>query len=391
VIDDLPTWSFPGWYTPGRDARADAAVRGFDGRNHQLTKPRGSLGLLETLGRRLASIQRVERPVSRPAACLVFASDHPVAARGVSAYPAEVTRAMVTNFARGGAAASVLCRRADVPLTVVDVGVAGGPIAPGSGGHETFYLRDTVADAPVGDLVDTDAMPPATYRAALRAGAAAVDVVCERGGVRVLIVGEMGIGNSTCAAAVTAALLGPAAAITDVVGPGTGVTGAALDAKREVVAAALARVRAAGGQTTNAPIGGHHAMQALGGRELAAMMGAMARAIERRITVIVDGYIAGAAALALLDVAPAAGAGLLFGHRSREPGHRRIFTHLTDRADPAADPLWARPLVELELALGEGSGALVALPILDAACALHGAMATFGEADVPDRDPTSPG
>jgi nicotinate-nucleotide--dimethylbenzimidazole phosphoribosyltransferase len=384
VPDDLPTWSLPGWYVAGRDPRADAAVAGFDARNQQLTKPRGSLGLLETLGRRLAAIQRVERPVSRPAACVLFASDHPVAARGVSAYPTEVTRAMVANFARGGAAASVLCRRAGVPLTIVDVGVAGGPIPSRDPSGEAMYLRDAVADAPVGDLVDGDAMPPATYLAALAAGAAAVDVVTERGGVRVLLVGEMGIGNSTCAAAVTAALLGPAAAIADVVGPGTGVAGAALDTKRAVVAAALARVR---GNDDGVVLDGHRAMQALGGRDLAAMMGAMARAIERRVVVIVDGYIASAAALALCSVAPEAGAGLLFGHRSREPGHRRIFSHLTDHTAPGADALWARPLLELELALGEGSGALVALPIVDAACALHGAMATFGEAHVPDRDP----
>ena len=378
---DLPTWSFPGWYAPGRDPRTDAAVAGFDERNHQLTKPRGSLGLLEAIGRRLAAIQQVERPVARPAACLLFASDHPVAARGVSAYPAAVTRAMVANFAGGGAAASVLCRHADVPLTVVDVGVAGGPVIATADGATT-YVRDPVADLAVGDLVDDDAMPQATYLAALAAGARAVDAATERGGVRVVIIGEMGIGNSTCAAAVVAALLGPAAALADLVGPGTGVAGAALEAKRAVVAAALERVGANEG-----PLDGHRAMQALGGRELAAMMGAMARAVERRVAVLVDGYIAGAAALALCTVAPAAGAGLLFGHRSREPGHRRIFIHLADAADAHADALWARPLVELELALGEGSGALVALPIVDTACALHGAMATFGEAAVPDREP----
>ncbi|HVK75754.1 MAG TPA: nicotinate-nucleotide--dimethylbenzimidazole phosphoribosyltransferase [Kofleriaceae bacterium] len=376
-LDPLPVWHFPGWYVRGSDAGADAAVAAFDARNDQLTKPRGALGLLEALGRRLAAIQRAALPVARPAACLIFVSDHPVAARGVSAYPREVTRAMVANFAGGGAAASVLCRRADVPLAIVDVGVDGGPVSLGRGA--TAYRRAPVAELPAGDLVDTDAMPPATYRAALLAGMDAVDRVAGAGDVRVLVIGEMGIGNTTCAAAVTAALTGADGdALAALVGPGTGVDGAALAAKRAVVAAAVRRVRATG------PVDGHRAVQALGGRDLAAMMGAMARAVERRIVVIVDGYIASASALALCTIAPAAGAGLVFGHRSREPGHRHQLEAFA--ALGGGDALWARPLVELDLALGEGSGALVALPVLEAACALHAGMATFGEAAVPDRE-----
>jgi nicotinate-nucleotide--dimethylbenzimidazole phosphoribosyltransferase len=343
---------------PPPDGIAAAAARA---RQDRLTKPTGALGGLEDLVVQLAAAQGQALPRSRAAACLIFAADHPVTRHGVSAYPAEVTPAMVANFARGGAAAAVLARRLDVPLVVVDVGVArpvalDAPPAPG-----VTVTRAAVADHDAGDLVERDAMAPATLAAAVAAGAAAVDAL--PADTRVVVLGEMGIGNSTCAAAVAAALLGSSAE--HVTGAGTGVRGEALARKRAVVAAAAGRV-------AGAPPA--RVLAAAGGRDLAALAGAAGRAAERRMAVLVDGFIVSAAMLALVRACPAVRPYLVFAHRSDERGHGRVL-----------EALDARPLLDLGLRLGEASGALAALPLVDAACALHAEMATFDEAAVPDR------
>lgn len=356
---DLPPWRFP---RPDDDPAGEAAHTAYWSRQEQLTKPPRSLGRLEEIGARLARLQAAPTPSSRPAACILFAADHPVATHGVSAYPQEVTRAMVANFLAGGAASSAMCRYLDVPLQVVDVGVHGGPVEARAG----VYARDPVADLPVGDLITSDAMPASTCRAALAAGAAAIDRL--PADVCTVALGEMGIGNSTCAAALAAALIGRSAGA--LVGPGTGVTGRALARKVEVVAAALRRVRSSDDERLPA----HRALAALGGRDIAALVGAMARAVERRILVLVDGFIATSAALCLAAIDPSALDGLLFAHRSREPGHRLMLEHLG-----------VRPLLDLDMALGEATGALAALSLLDLACALHAGMATFETAGVPDR------
>ncbi len=357
-----PTWEF------ADDTTIPAALQAVDAywaRQRAMTKPAQSLGRLEHLGAQLAALQRHAIPACRPAVAMLFASDHPVADLGVSAYPMAVTRAMVANLVGGGAAASVLCRLHRLPLQVIDVGVAGGPVSVSPQG-DVRYHRTAVATMDVGNLIESDAMAPATFLAALEAGSSAVAAL--PADTRMLVVGEMGIGNSTCAAAVSAALLaGEAAAF---VGPGTGVTGASFETKVRVVDRALARARAAHPGLSN----GLEIMRMLGGRDLAAMMAAMATAISRGIAVLVDGYIATAAALALLRVAPLSRAGLIFAHASREPGHRR-----------ALEAMGFEPLVHLDMALGEGSGALVAWPIVDAACALVAGMATFRSADVPER------
>lgn len=346
----------PRWNLPTLDAAAADEARG---RQATLTKPAGSLGRLEDLAVQLAAIQGGP-PASRPAEALIFAADHPVVKHGVSAYPAAVTAAMVENFVRGGAASSVLARRLGVGLTVVDVGVT-TPYAREVSGPGARLHRDPVADLAEGDLRVEDAMSPEVYARALAAGAAAIDAL--DAGTRVVILGEMGIGNTTVAAAVAAALLGGDAA--ELVGKGTGVEGSALARKIEVVRDAAARVRGA------EP---HRVLQAVGGRELAAIAGAAARAIERRMAVLVDGFIVSAAILALVRIEPMARRALLFAHRSEEPGHARILAALD-----------ARPLLDLGMRLGEASGALAALPLLDLACALHGEMATFASAGVPGR------
>lgn len=346
-----PPWRFP-------EPDADAARRALE-RGDQLTKPRGSLGALEQLPAKLSAMQGSVLPEARPAAALLFAADHPVVRHGVSAYPSAVTAAMVRNFAAGGAAASVLCQLHGIPLYVVDVGVKeSGDLHGASGASLT---RAAVAEHAVGDLRVEDAMSEATCRSALEAGAEAVDRLDPA--TRIVLLGEMGIGNTTAAAAVAAAVLECSAS--DVVGTGTGVSGEVLATKVQVVEDALARV---------GPCAPLAALQRLGGRDIAALVGAMARAVERGMVVLVDGFIVSTAALVLCRTAPAALPGLLFAHRSRERGHQRVLAALN-----------AQPLLDLSLALGEGSGALIAFPLIEAACALHARMATFAEAAVPDR------
>ncbi|WNG31823.1 nicotinate-nucleotide--dimethylbenzimidazole phosphoribosyltransferase [Cystobacter fuscus] len=345
------------WVIPTPDVAAAGHARE---RQSRLTKPPGSLGALEDAAVKLAALQGTSLPRSRPAAALLFASDHAVTRHGISPYPQAVTGAMVENFLRGGAASSVLCRHLGVPLRVVDVGVM-RPLThvPSEG---VSFRRDPVADEPGGDLRVEDAMSEDSFRRALAAGAAEVDKLPDD--VRLVVLGEMGIGNTTVAAAVAALLLGREAE--EVVGRGTGVDEAGLARKVEVVRDAVRRLRGATPERI---------VQSAGGRDIAALVGAAARAIERRKAVLVDGFIVSVAMLALERMAPGAREWMLFAHRSAEAGHRHVL-----------EALGARPLLELGMRLGEGSGALTALPLVDAACALHAGMATFEEAGVPDRE-----
>lgn len=351
------------WSVPRLDAEA---LRRASARQATLTKPAGSLGALERLALQLATLQGRERPRARPAAALIFAADHPVVQHGVSAFPAEVTAAMLANFAAGGAAAAVLARLHRLPLRVIDVGVRSG--APGDARHEVVVVRSSLAGSPAGDLLHADAMTPEVYATALRIGAAEVEALGPE--LRVLALGEMGIGNTTAAAAVYAGLLGGEAS--QYAGPGTGLAGEALERKRLVLRGAVERARAWYPGLESMP---HRVLQALGGREIAAIVGAMARAISGGVAVLVDGFIVGAAALALCRLDPRWRAGMIFAHRSAEPAHARALAAMD-----------ARPLLDLELRLGEASGALTAFPLVEAACLLHAEMATFAEAAVPDRE-----
>ncbi len=343
-------------YPAPLEGAADAAWA----HQQHLTKPPGSLGRLEQLAVELAAWFDEPWPRATPAAALLFASDHAVSLRGVSAYPREVTRAMVRNFLSGGAAAAVLARRHRIPLTVIDVGVAGGPIDWTGGG----YIRAPVANAASGDLVTTDAMSEVTLAAALDAGERAVKDYARD--ARIVILGEMGIGNTTVASALAAGLLGGDA--NDWVGCGTGIHEPVLAEKRNIVAEALARVR-----PESRP---RELLRRLGGREIAAMVGAMIAAARQRRVVLVDGFIVTAAAVAAIQLEPRLRPALLFAHRSAEAAHDRMLRALA-----------ARPLLDLGLRLGEGSGALIAWPLLDMACCLHREMATFESAAVPNRQP----
>ncbi len=334
-------------------ARAAALVR-----HDRLTKPPGSLGRLEELGAWLAAVQGRVPPSLGGAAVVVAAADHGVAAAGVSAYPQEVTQQMVLNFARGGAAVCAMARAAGARLVVVDAGVRGGPLRlPG--------VRDAWAGDGTADFRRGPAMTEEQLRACLAAGAGiALDLAAA--GADVFIPGEMGIGNTTAAAAVTSAATGASPDLT--VGRGTGVSDERLAVKRAAVEQALA---------VNAvrPDDGQEILRRLGGFELAVLAGVMLGAAAERRAVVLDGYISTAAALAAVRIAPALRGYLVAGHRSAEPGHAL-----------ALDDLGLAPLLQLDMRLGEGTGGLAALPLLRAAAAVLGEMATFDEAGVSDSD-----
>ncbi|MDX6732072.1 MAG: nicotinate-nucleotide--dimethylbenzimidazole phosphoribosyltransferase [Baekduia sp.] len=329
-------------------AARDAALA----RQAQLLKPPGSLGRLEEVAGWVAGVTGRERPVPRTR-IVIAAADHGVAAEGVSAFPQEVTGQMLGAFGAGFAAITVLARQAGAELVLIDAGV----IAPPPGvAHEDVGLP-----APSGNLAVEPALRPDEVRSALRAGRA-LAARAAADGIDLLIAGEMGIANTTPAACLTAALTGLGADA--VVGRGTGVDAAGLRRKRAVVARALA-------------LHGPHltdeveVLRRLGGGELAVLCGLALGAGEHGLGLICDGVIATAAVAVAVAMAPELRHRLLAGHRSVEPAHEHLLTWLG-----------LRPLVELDLRLGEGSGAATALLLVNAACALHDQMATFAEAGV---------
>jgi nicotinate-nucleotide--dimethylbenzimidazole phosphoribosyltransferase len=327
-------------------------------RQRVLTKPRGSLGRLEALAIALAGLQASDRPAAARGPIIVFAGDHGVTARGVSAYPADVTVQMLRNFAAGGAAIAVLARELGVPLHVVDAGtLADTPVA----GVVTEKPRRGTRDFTQGP-----AMTGEEAAFALGCGRRALERA-RAGGADLVILGEMGIGNTTAAAAIAAALTGRAPA--DVVGRGTGLDDAGLAAKTRVIGQALAHHRLDRPGADAAAV-----LAAVGGLEIAALAGAILAAAQAGVPVLVDGFIVSAAALAAVRINPSSRPWLLFSHRSAEQGHRVLL-----------EALDARPILDLDLRLGEGSGAALALPLLRLACALHNGMATFEEAAVSGR------
>ena len=313
---------------PGPDEAAAAAVAE---RARQVLRPAGALARLDELAVWLAAWQGTDRPGVRRPAAVVFAADHGVAAAGVSAYPAEVTAAMVKALREGVATASVLARQVGATLEVVDVGVGD----------------------PTGDLARGPALGAARFRACLQAGRDAVAGL----DTDLLVLGEMGIGNTTAAAAVTAALLGRSAAAST--GRGTGVDDAGL--ARKLAAVEAARRRAEGA----APL---EVLRQAGGAELAALCGAALEARLRRLPLVLDGFVVTAAVAPLELLRPGALANAVAGHRSAEPGHRALL-----------ERLGLRPLLELDLRLGEASGALAAVPLLRLADAAVTEVATFAE------------
>ncbi len=312
------------------DAADDARAR-----NSQLTKPPGALGRLEDLAIWYGAWRGSGRPVMERPQVIVFAGNHGIAARGVSAFPAEVTIQMVANFRAGGAAINQLAKAFGAQMDV----------------HALDLER------PTADFTAAPAMSEDEVVAALATGWQAVNPIAD-----LLVVGEMGIGNTTSAAALAAALYGGAAR--DWTGRGTGVDDAGLAIKTQVVVEGLARHAG----LTQDPL---QALRCLGGRELAAMAGAIARAREARIPVILDGFICTAAAAVLEKSVSGALDHAVAGHVSAEAAHRVLLGHLGKD-----------PLLDLGLRLGEGSGAALAIGVLKGALACHSGMSTFAEAGV---------
>jgi nicotinate-nucleotide--dimethylbenzimidazole phosphoribosyltransferase len=333
-------------------AHRDAALA----RQAQLTKPAGSLGRIEHLACELAALQQTERPRAARVPIIIFAGDHGVVAQGVSAYPQEVTIAMMANFAGGGAAISVLARELGSSLEVVDAGTLAPSPIPG-----------IVTDKPrhgSRDFSREAALTPTEAAFALECGKRAV---LRAGDPDILIFGEMGIGNTTASAAIAAALLDIGAEQTT--GSGTGVDAKGLALKARVIDQALALHG-----LTQPGASVESVLCAVGGLEIIAICGAIIAAAQRRIPVLIDGFIVSVAALAAVRLNPSCRPFLLASHRSAEQGHRRVLEALNKQ-----------PLIDLDLRLGEGSGAAIALPLLRLACALHNDMATFAQANVPDR------
>lgn len=330
----------------------------------RLTKPRGSLGRLETLGAQLCAIGRVVPPAvpQRPAVA-VFAGDHGVLAEGVSPWPQEVTAQMVANFCLGGAAINVLARRVGATTTVVDVGVATA-LPPGIEQHPALWSRRVRGGTD--NLAVGPAMSAADALAALAVGAEVADALVTDG-ADLLVGGDMGIGNTTASAALVALFTGTEAAA--VTGRGTGIDDATWQRKAAVVAAAVARATQAVPDLDPLRL-----LAEVGGLEIAALCGFYLGGAAASVPVVVDGVIALAAACAAVALCPAAAGYLVAGHRSTEPG-----------ATAALAWLGLEPLLELGLRLGEGSGAALAVPLVQAAAAIMAEMATFDAAGVTDR------
>jgi len=319
-----------------------------------LTKPQGALGRLETLATQIAGITGNPRPRLLEPAVVVMAGDHGVAAQGVSLYPAEVTPQMVLNFLRGGAAINVLARHVGARVVVVDIGVA-IDLPP----HPDLLVRKIAHGTR--DFSREPAMSREQAQQAVETGIAVVEEVIAAG-VDVVATGDMGIGNTTPSSAIVAAITGRPVA--EVTGRGTGLDDAGLARKVAVIEAALALHQPD-------PSDGLDVLAKVGGLEIGGLAGVMIGAAARRVPVAVDGFISGAAALIACTLAPAVQPYLIAGHRSVERGHQAVFGRLD-----------LEPLLDLGLRLGEGTGAVLAISLCQAACKVLDEMATFGEAGV---------
>ncbi|MFP5392263.1 MAG: nicotinate-nucleotide--dimethylbenzimidazole phosphoribosyltransferase [Gammaproteobacteria bacterium] len=342
----MPETTLPSVHDAALAAQLDRAIV-------NKTKPPGSLGALEALARQLGLIQQSVAVSVRNPTILVFAGDHGIVAEGVSPYPQEVTWQMVENFLAGGAAINVFARQNDCALRVIDAGV-----------NHDFGSRAGLVDRKVGhgtaNFAHEPAMSAEECALAMRHGAALVDTLDGN----VVGFGEMGIGNTTAAAALMHKLTG--IALSDCVGAGTGLDAAGIERKRSVIEQAVRLHEGA-----QAPL---DVLASFGGFEIAMMTGAMLRAAERRMVLLIDGFIVTSALLVAARLQPAILGYCVFSHCSNENGHRRMLAHLE-----------AQPLLNLGLRLGEGTGCALAVPLLRAAAGFLAEMATFESAQVSDK------
>jgi len=335
----------------------DEAMEQARQRQLNLTKPTGSLGRLEDLAIQLAGIQRRSLPSINRKAVIVMAGDHGVTVEGVSAYPSAVTPQMVLNFLHGGAAINAFARQANAKVIIADIGVA-------SDLHHPNLLTRKVAAGTANKAVGA-AMTRSQMIEAICVGLDILHMQVEQG-VDLVATGDMGIGNTTAASAITAAILQlPVARVT---GRGTGIDDAQLAHKVQVIERAIA---------VNAP-DAHDPLDVLtkvGGFEIAGLVGVILGAAAHRIPVVIDGFISGSAALVAVELCPAVRAYLIAGHTSVEQGHTHILQHLG-----------LTPLLNLGMRLGEGTGAVLAMNIIESALRAHREMLTFAEAGVSDKE-----
>jgi nicotinate-nucleotide--dimethylbenzimidazole phosphoribosyltransferase len=329
-----------------------------------LTKPPRSLGRLEWLAARLCAIQETLTPRATPRRVVVFAGDHGVTAEGVSAYPSAVTAQMVDNFLRGGAAINALAGAAGADVCIVDVGVAGGiDAAGGSASFVSRRVRPGTRNMARGAAMSHEELASAVSAGLEASDAAAADRVA------MLACGDMGIGNTTAASAITAALTRASAA--EVTGRGTGVDDDTFRRKVEVVTRAL-RINQPGRNPLDV-------LRTVGGFEIAAIAGAYIGAARHRLAIVGDGFIATAAAMVAAELCPAFLDYWFAGHLSSEPGHAVQLRYLKQE-----------PLLHLDMRLGEGTGAVLAMQLLGAAAAVTNEMATFDSAGVAGRHASAP-
>lgn len=333
------------------------AMEAIQRRLDSLTKPQGSLGQLEDLAKRLGGIQQSAQPEIVKKAILLMAGDHGVVEEGVSAFPQEVTPQMVYNFLQGGAAINVLSRQAQAQVICTDVGVA-FPLEPSS------LMRHRVADG----TRNMARGPAMTRQEALQALLVGAEIAKEAidGGVNLLATGDMGIGNTTPSSAIVAILT--QSPLTEVIGRGTGINDAALAKKQEVIAQALAVNR----PDPNDPL---DILTKVGGLEIAAIAGAILQAAAARVAIVVDGFISTAAAMIAARLAPLSVSYMIPSHGSVEPGHRKALAFLG-----------FEPMLNLNMRLGEGTGAALSFYLLEAALHILKEMATFADAGVSEKE-----
>ena len=326
-------------------------------RQQQLTKPAGSLGRLEDIAVHMAGITKQPLPNINQKAVIIMAADHGVAREGVSAYPSDVTAQMVHNFLRGGAAINALARYAGAKVIVVDIGVAADLSHPD-------LLSRKVAPG-TANLVLEQAMTQEQMLEAIQVGMDVFDEQLKQG-IDLVATGDMGIGNTMASSAITSVLL--LAPVSLVTGRGTGINDEQLSHKIQVIEKAINR-------NVPNPQDPLDVLMKVGGLEIAGLVGVIVAAASHRIPVVIDGFISGAAALVAVELNPVVRAYLFAGHISVERGHRLIL-----------EKLGLSPLLDLQLRLGEGTGAVLAMSIIEAALCTHREMATFAEAGVSTRE-----
>src|SRR5437667_3243333 len=326
-------------------------------RQQQLTKPAGSLGRLEDIAIQIAGITRQSLPSIQQKAVIIMAGDHGVTNEGISAYPAAVTSQMVHNFLQGGAAINALAQYVGARVIVVDVGVAADLSHPNLLSRKVAFGTSNMALEP--------AMTQAQMLGALQVGIDVCDALLEQG-VDLVATGDMGIGNTTASSAITATLLQTPVVL--VTGHGTGISDEQLAHKVQVIEKALA-------QHTPNPEDPFDILMKVGGLEIAGLVGVIVAAASRRVPIVIDGFISGAAALIAVELNPLIREYLLAGHASVERGHHLIL-----------ERLGLSPLLDLKLRLGEGTGAVLAMSLIEAALHTHSEMATFEEAGVSTRE-----